>query len=101
MQFMLLLILRHTLPIIIYGAGDYSITLFTLLVLRAIGILLPIYVMVKAFTVIRRRRNTEVSLVGQFLSLFSEQVQLIPCVRLLNTIQLLCLYGFICLFCIC
>nr|GLL19286.1 uncharacterized protein LOC109168414 isoform X2 [Ipomoea trifida] len=57
--FMLLLILRHTLPIIIYGAGDYSITLFTLLVLRAIGILLPIYVMVKAFTVIRRRRNTE------------------------------------------
>ncbi|XP_019172986.1 PREDICTED: uncharacterized protein LOC109168414 isoform X2 [Ipomoea nil] len=57
--FMLLLILRHTLPIIIYGAGDYSITLFTVLVLRAIGIVLPIYVMVKAFTVIRRRRHTD------------------------------------------
>lgn len=29
MQFMVLLVLRHTLPIIISGAGEYSLTLFT------------------------------------------------------------------------
>ncbi|VFQ99959.1 unnamed protein product [Cuscuta campestris] len=55
--FLLLLMLRHTLPVIVYGAGDYSATLFILLVLRTAGILLPIYVMVKAFTAVRRRRQ--------------------------------------------
>ncbi|KAK8611562.1 hypothetical protein V6N13_131609 [Hibiscus sabdariffa] len=55
--FMVLLVLRHTLPILISGAGDYSLTLFTLLVLRVIGIMLPIYIMVKAFTAIQRRRH--------------------------------------------
>lgn len=55
--FMVLLVLRHTLPVIISGAGDYSLTLFTLLMLRTIGILLPIYIMVKAFTAIQRRRH--------------------------------------------
>ncbi|CAN1758655.1 hypothetical protein LINPERHAP1_LOCUS6871 [Linum perenne] len=55
--FMVLLVLRHTLPIIVTGAEDYSLTMFTLLMLRTIGILLPIYVMVKAFTAIQRRRN--------------------------------------------
>ncbi|KAK6266614.1 hypothetical protein QUC31_017451 [Theobroma cacao] len=55
--FMVLLVLRHTLPIIISGAGDYSLTLFTLLMLRTVGILLPIYIMVKAFTAIQRRRH--------------------------------------------
>ncbi|GAY43808.1 ring-ch-type domain-containing protein [Citrus sinensis] len=57
--FMVLLVLRHTLPIIISGAGEYSLTLFTLLILRTIGILLPIYVMVKAFTAIQRRRHQQ------------------------------------------
>ncbi|XP_042970233.1 uncharacterized protein LOC122302859 isoform X1 [Carya illinoinensis] len=55
--FMVLLVLRHTLPIIISGAGQYSLTLFTLLMLRIIGILLPIYIMVRAFTAIQRRRH--------------------------------------------
>ncbi|KAJ4706993.1 RING/FYVE/PHD zinc finger superfamily protein [Melia azedarach] len=57
--FMVLLVLRHTLPIMISGAGDYSLTLFTLLMLRTIGILLPICVMVKVFTAIQRRRNQQ------------------------------------------
>ncbi|MBA0847678.1 hypothetical protein Goshw_021250 [Gossypium schwendimanii] len=55
--FMVLLVLRHTLPVVISGAGDYSLTLFTLLMLRAIGIMLPIYIMVKAFTAIQRRQH--------------------------------------------
>ncbi|KAH1131068.1 hypothetical protein J1N35_002446 [Gossypium stocksii] len=55
--FMVLLVLRHTLPVVISGAGDYSLTLFTLLMLRAIGIMLPIYIMVKAFTAIQRRQR--------------------------------------------
>ncbi|XP_011097148.1 uncharacterized protein LOC105176135 [Sesamum indicum] len=56
-----LLALRHTLPFIIYGAGEYSISLFTLLMLRMVGILLPIYIMVKALTAIQRRRNHQES----------------------------------------
>ncbi|KAM7516350.1 hypothetical protein LguiA_005933 [Lonicera macranthoides] len=57
--FMVLLVLRHTLPIMITGAGDYTITLFMLLMLRTIGILLPICIMVKAFTVIQHRRHRQ------------------------------------------
>ncbi|XP_075498575.1 putative E3 ubiquitin ligase SUD1 isoform X7 [Primulina tabacum] len=80
-QFMVLLVLRHTLPFILYGAGEYSISLFMvrlhilmfflkfsilrmslqtfplqLFMLRTIGILLLIYIMVKAFTAIQRPR---------------------------------------------
>ncbi|XP_038719627.1 uncharacterized protein LOC120012331 isoform X3 [Tripterygium wilfordii] len=58
-MFMVLLVLRHTLPIIITGAGEYSLTLFTLLMLRTIGILLPIFVMVKAFTAVQRRHRRQ------------------------------------------
>jgi hypothetical protein len=95
LQFMVLLVLRHTLPIIISGAGDYSMTLFMvrlgspacsscyknticfypmarvkkkqtkiyvimqLMILRTVGILLPIYVMVRAFTAIQHRRRQQ------------------------------------------
>ncbi|CAK7344181.1 unnamed protein product [Dovyalis caffra] len=58
-MFLVLLVLRHTLPIIISGAGDYSMTFFMLLILRTGGILLPIYVMVRAFTAIQRRRRQQ------------------------------------------
>ena len=86
LQFIVLLVLRHTLPIIISGAGEYSLTLLMvslllglaplfrpmkshkfmfcvlqLLILRIVGILLPIYVMVRVFTSIRRRRHYQVS----------------------------------------
>ncbi|PSS35026.1 E3 ubiquitin-protein like [Actinidia chinensis var. chinensis] len=57
--FMVLLVLRHTLPIIISGAGDYPITLFTSLMLRTMGILLPVYIMVKASAAIQRRRHQQ------------------------------------------
>ncbi|KAK3012452.1 hypothetical protein RJ639_010375, partial [Escallonia herrerae] len=58
-HFMVLLVLRHTLPVLLSGAGDYSITLSMLLMLRTIGILLPIYIMVKTFTAIQRRRHQQ------------------------------------------
>ncbi|GMY24845.1 e3 ubiquitin-protein ligase march8 [Fagus crenata] len=57
--FMVLLVLRHNLPIIISGAGEYSLTLSMLLILRTIGILLPIHVMVREFTAIQRRRHLQ------------------------------------------
>lgn len=57
--FLLLLVLRHTLPFIVTESGEYSITLFTLLMLRTIGILLPIFVMARAFTAIQRRRHLQ------------------------------------------
>ncbi|KAI3462580.1 hypothetical protein Pfo_019243 [Paulownia fortunei] len=59
--FMVLLVLRHTLPFIMYGAGEHSISLFMLLMLRTIGILLPIYIMVKVLTAIQHRRNRQYS----------------------------------------
>ncbi|PRQ40877.1 putative E3 ubiquitin-protein ligase MARCH [Rosa chinensis] len=55
--FMVLLILRHTLPLIISGNKDYSFPLIMLLVLRTVGIVVPIYVMVRLVTAIQRRRS--------------------------------------------
>ncbi|XP_074381353.1 uncharacterized protein LOC141723446 isoform X2 [Apium graveolens] len=63
--FMLLLVLRHTLPLIVTGSGEYSLTIFTLLMLGTIGILLPIFVMVRAFAAVHRRRHLQD--IGEFL----------------------------------
>ncbi|XP_050221150.1 uncharacterized protein LOC126671424 [Mercurialis annua] len=54
--FMVLLILRHTLPIILDRADDISFPLLMLLFLRIGGIVLPIYVMVRAVAALQRRR---------------------------------------------
>ncbi|KAK7846263.1 hypothetical protein CFP56_008189 [Quercus suber] len=54
--FMVLLILRHTLPLIISGGNGYSFPLSMLLFLRTAGIILPIYIMVRAVTFLQRRR---------------------------------------------
>ncbi|GMI99095.1 hypothetical protein like AT5G38070 [Hibiscus trionum] len=56
--FTVLLVLRHALPVMIDGTGDYSSTLFTLVLLKTIAILLPICMIVKAFTAaIQHRRR--------------------------------------------
>ncbi|XP_057436486.1 uncharacterized protein LOC130728924 [Lotus japonicus] len=54
--FLVLLVLRHTLPIIfiLSGAEGYSLTVSTLIVLRIIGMLVPVYIMVKAIISIQR-----------------------------------------------
>ncbi|CAL5399271.1 unnamed protein product [Camellia sinensis] len=51
--FMVLLILRHTLPILVNGAQDYSFPLSLLLLLRTTGIIVPINIMVKAVNAIK------------------------------------------------
>ncbi|XP_010659955.1 uncharacterized protein LOC100259487 isoform X1 [Vitis vinifera] len=53
--FMVLLILRHTLPVMINGAEEYTFPLFMLVLLRTAGIILPIYIMLRAVTAIQRR----------------------------------------------
>ncbi|CAL9170325.1 unnamed protein product [Musa hybrid cultivar] len=45
--FMVLLVLRHTLPLAISGAEQYSFTIFSLLVLRTAGILVPVFVLIR------------------------------------------------------
>ncbi|KAL5763350.1 hypothetical protein ACOSP7_019614 [Xanthoceras sorbifolium] len=57
--FMLLLILRHTLPVILSGTNEYSFPLFTLLFLRTVGIIVPIYAIMKAVTALQRRRHQQ------------------------------------------
>ncbi|KAL2329541.1 hypothetical protein Fmac_017122 [Flemingia macrophylla] len=54
--FTVLLLLRHTLPIIfiLSGAGEYSLTLFMLVVLRIIGMIVPMYITIKAIISIQR-----------------------------------------------
>ncbi|KAI8541912.1 hypothetical protein RHMOL_Rhmol08G0097500 [Rhododendron molle] len=74
--FMVLLVLRHTLPVIINGAGDYKITLFMLLTLRTIGILLPVYIMVKAFIAIQRRRHLQEPRTFSFAAASDEENEL-------------------------
>ncbi|KAF0918339.1 hypothetical protein E2562_023514 [Oryza meyeriana var. granulata] len=59
--FMALLVLRHTLPLMIGGNGEYSLALFSLLVLRTAGILFPILVMVRALATFHRRRRQQES----------------------------------------
>ncbi|XP_022776372.1 uncharacterized protein LOC111318024 isoform X2 [Durio zibethinus] len=57
--FMLLLVLRHTVPVILSETNEFSFPLFMLLLLRTVGIILPIYVMVKAVTALHRRRRQQ------------------------------------------
>ncbi|XP_072966217.1 uncharacterized protein [Typha angustifolia] len=57
--FMVLLVLRHILPLIISGAEQYSFTLFSLLVLRTAGVIFPIVVMVRAVATFHRRRRQQ------------------------------------------
>ncbi|KAK9066935.1 hypothetical protein SSX86_014259 [Deinandra increscens subsp. villosa] len=57
--FMTLLVLRHTLPIIINGTGGYTVTLFTFVMLRSIGVFLSIYIMVRAFGAVQRREQVQ------------------------------------------
>ncbi|KAL4179225.1 hypothetical protein AMTRI_Chr13g118980 [Amborella trichopoda] len=57
--FLVLLILRHTLPFLIGGAEEYAFTLFTLFLLRVAGILLPFYIMARAVAAIHRRHRQQ------------------------------------------
>uniref|UniRef100_A0A453DQT5 Cation/H+ exchanger domain-containing protein n=1 Tax=Aegilops tauschii subsp. strangulata TaxID=200361 RepID=A0A453DQT5_AEGTS len=60
-QFLALLVLRHTLPLMVGGDGEYSFALFLLLVLRTAGILFPILVMVRAMATFHRRRRQQIT----------------------------------------
>ncbi|XP_042429664.1 uncharacterized protein LOC122016430 [Zingiber officinale] len=55
--FVVLLFLRHCLPPLIGGPEQYSFTLFSLLVLRTAGILLPVVVMVRTVRTLRQCRR--------------------------------------------
>ncbi|KAI4387641.1 hypothetical protein MLD38_000059 [Melastoma candidum] len=57
--FLVLLVLRCTLPIVLSGVGKHSLT-FTVLFLRTVGFLLPMYIMAKVFTIIRQRQRESV-----------------------------------------
>ncbi|CAN4079916.1 unnamed protein product [Withania somnifera] len=57
--FVLLLMLRTMLPIIFGVAGDNSVALVMLLVLKAIAILLAVYILVKALIAERHRRHQQ------------------------------------------
>ncbi|CAK9311312.1 unnamed protein product [Citrullus colocynthis] len=54
--FMVLLVLRHSLPLIFNESGDYSFPLLLSICLRTFGIFLPIYVMFKVVSAVHRRR---------------------------------------------
>lgn len=55
--FVVLLFLRHALPVIANRAGSYSFGVFTLWFLRTAAIVLPIYIMMKAMMVLIHRRR--------------------------------------------
>lgn len=66
--FMVLLIVRHILPIILSGNTEYSFPLAMLLFLRTAGIVLPMYIMVRAVTSFQRRRQHQVPSDSSFSS---------------------------------
>ncbi|XP_017226957.1 uncharacterized protein LOC108202877 [Daucus carota subsp. sativus] len=53
--FMVLLMLRHTLPLIINGTDDFSFPLFVFFLLRTSGIILPAYIILRTVGAIRYR----------------------------------------------
>lgn len=55
--FMVLLILRHALPLLINGDTEYFFPLSIMLLLRTAGIVLPIYIIMRVVTSLQRRRN--------------------------------------------
>ncbi|KAL8161133.1 hypothetical protein V2J09_012622 [Rumex salicifolius] len=55
--FVVLLILRHALPIIISEVGDYSVKLYSLFILGTIGVLVPAFLILKAISTLYRRRQ--------------------------------------------
>ncbi|KAL6566356.1 hypothetical protein OROGR_001971 [Orobanche gracilis] len=57
--FMVLLILRHTLPVIVSRGWNYSFPLIMLLMVRVAGIILPICIILKAATFILRYRQQQ------------------------------------------
>ncbi|GLT35036.1 hypothetical protein SLA2020_095210 [Shorea laevis] len=59
--FMVLLVLRHTLPLILSGTYEYSFPLFMLLFLRTFGVVLLIYVMVRAVAAFQCHRFQQVT----------------------------------------
>ncbi|KAK3183383.1 hypothetical protein Dsin_030669 [Dipteronia sinensis] len=56
LQFILLLILRHTRPVILSGTNEYSFPLFMIFkfLFYSVRIILPIYAIVKAVTALQR-----------------------------------------------
>lgn len=53
--FMLLLILRHTLPLIIGGTQEHLFSLPKMLLFQTAGVILPIYIMLTVFSMIQQR----------------------------------------------
>lgn len=72
--FMVLLILRHTLPLIFNGTNNVSFPLLMLLSLRSAGVIIPIYFMMKAITALQRRRLQHEA-PNPSLSSFSEEAE--------------------------
>ncbi|XP_009787123.1 uncharacterized protein LOC107788541 [Nicotiana tabacum] len=60
--FMLLLVIRHALPVVVNQAGDYSLPLVLLLLLRVSGIVLPVYIIMKALTSCHHRQHQQATL---------------------------------------
>ncbi|URD90118.1 hypothetical protein MUK42_34286 [Musa troglodytarum] len=71
--FMILLVLRHTLPLIKGGAEQYSFTLFSLLVLRTAGILIPIFFIAGTLTTFHHSRRRQAT--RRMLSSSSSQAE--------------------------
>ncbi|CAN6451965.1 unnamed protein product [Victoria cruziana] len=57
--FTVLLLLKHALPIIIGETDEYALTILTLLLLKTAGVLIPVYVAVRAFGTCYRRRQRQ------------------------------------------
>ncbi|WCJ22308.1 RING/FYVE/PHD zinc finger superfamily protein [Euphorbia peplus] len=55
----IVLLLKHTLATITGGTEDYPFTLLTILVLRASGILLPMFVVVRTISALRKSARTQ------------------------------------------
>ncbi|GAV87390.1 DUF3675 domain-containing protein/RINGv domain-containing protein [Cephalotus follicularis] len=55
LAFTVLLLIKHFFAVLTRGTEDYPFTLLTILILKATGIILPMYIMIRTITAIQKR----------------------------------------------
>ncbi|KAM7487701.1 hypothetical protein LguiB_025185 [Lonicera macranthoides] len=72
--FMVLLVLRHTLPTLLSGANNNAFPLFVLLIVRYLGIILPMYIILRAVSARQRLRRQQAA--NETFSLSDEEADM-------------------------
>ncbi|KAH0451332.1 hypothetical protein IEQ34_018631 [Dendrobium chrysotoxum] len=80
LMFTIMFLLRHIVAVILVGSDHYSTRLSLVILLRAVGFLLPFYLMIQLITIIRnakRHQQLNFSTLSMFLAQYDEEYTVI------------------------